>query len=129
MKKIILLSVALCFILSCVSIPHYKELYVDSRTEIYQDFTVSDAWNAVSKTLVENDYVIVTADSAGGIICAKREYGHPGDTYLSGTNTLMILIQSESHDVVVICTSRVYKISDHPTEMIDEFFESLNRNI
>ena len=129
MKKIILLSVIFCFIFSCASIPHYKELYVDSRTEIYRNCTLDDIWDVTSRTLVEIDYMITSTDRVGGIIVAKKEYGHPGDTYLSGSNSLMILIQSEDHGVVVICTSRVYKVSAHPREIINEFFESLNGNI
>ena len=129
MNKIISLSVILCFTLSCISIPHYKELYVDSRTEIYQDHTLGYIWGIITRVLVENDYMITSTDRIGGIILAKREYGHPGDRYLSGSNSLMILVQSENRNVVVICTSRVYKISAHPREILNEFFESLNGNI
>ena len=129
MNKIISLSAILCFILSCASIPHYKELYVDSRTEIYRNCTLDDIWGITTRVLVENDYMITSTDRIGGIILAKKEYGHPGDRYLSGSNSLMILIQDGNHDVVVICTSRVYKISAHPREILNEFFESLNGNI
>lgn len=128
-KKTILLSIVICFVLSCASIPHYEEVYDDSETRIYEHHMLDEIWNVALKTLAEINYMIREVDRAGGVIIAEKWKGHPGIMHLTGANLMTILIQMDGENVVLTCQSRVLNISAHPKREINEFFDLLSGNM
>lgn len=129
MKKVALILISIYFALSCASIPHYKEVYSDSRSELFQSYTLDEIWNVALKTLVEINYIIKNTDKTGGTIFAEKEQAHPGIASVTESNSLTIIIQKEKNNVALTCQCRVLNISDNPEKEISEFFESLNKKL
>lgn len=129
MKKATLLLILIYFILSCASIPHYKEAYTGSRSEEYQNYSLDEVWNTAIKSLVEINYIIKNTDKNGGTILAEKGQAHPGIVSVAESNLLTIIIQKEKNNIVLTCQSRVLNISDSPEKEISEFFKTLNKKL
>ena len=124
-----MLLILIYFTLSCASIPHYKETYTDSRSEVYQNYTLDEIWNIALKTLIEINYIIKNTDKNGGTIFAEKEQAHPGIVSVTEPNSLTIIIQKEKNNVALTCQCRVLNISDNPEKEINEFFKLLNKKL
>jgi hypothetical protein len=124
-----LLLIAIYFSLSCASIPHYKEVYAESRSEVYRNYTLDEIWNSTLIILVQINYIIKNTDKAGGTIFAEKEQASPAIVSVTESNSLTIIIQKEENNVVLTCQSRVLNISDSPEKEISEFFQTLNKKL